>query len=190
MEDEDPWSDEWNRMGKLGKTLNKLLVKVPMANRAAGFQPSSLRPKSGCELLPLLKKIILRFPDASRQGRGQSFKIFQTEGKRFFNAAKIKSFQLEDLRDFRISSLDDTEEPLGLMDDNGPSFRKFTTDLDKAFGIECEDGTEIDYEDPEGRGEGWEVYKAKETWTAAGEFLVWNAKVEAKLREDEDTGRV
>lgn len=31
----------------------------------------------------------------------------------------------------------------------------------------------VEREDREGRGEGWEIYRAREKWTAKGDYLVW-----------------
>jgi hypothetical protein len=186
-------SDDYNRMGKLEKELSKLLAKVSTVPGAVESQASSPLPKSGCELLPLLDKIVIRFPEASRKGREQSYKIFLKEGRRllqslkkFVNTAHIKTFQLEDLRDFKLTEApegdqaewnfgDDEHDYIGLMDDGCPRFRKLTTFLDKAFGLECEDRTKIHDKDHRGRGEGWEIYKAMETWTATGKYLVWNS---------------
>ena len=186
--------DPWNRMSGLGDALNKLRVKAPTATSGVGSQASSLQPKSGCELLPRLRTVVIRFPDNSFERELdfslllESYKIFQKERRKFLeglkklvNSARIKSLQLEDLRDFKFlyyswsggslaGSGDESESGFRLMDEGAPRFRKFTTSLNKAFGIVCKDETDFDHLGYIGE-QG--VYKAKETWTATGDFLVW-----------------
>lgn len=178
-----PPSDSWDRMHQLARALKNSLYKSLVSYYTQDSEGASMQPKSPCVLLPLLNNITIRFQDASREGRGQSFMMFEEDRNKFFRRlstiirdARIKSFQLEDLRDFKVTgaaSRRDRMEPLGLMNKTGPRFGKFTTDLDKAFGVKHEDHTEIDHEDIKGRGEGWEIYKAKETWTATGDYLIW-----------------
>jgi hypothetical protein len=187
-------SDAWDRMSRLGNALNKLLVKAPTPTTKVDSQANSLQPKSGCELLPRLQTVIICFPDTSLDNEEESFtlesksyKLFHPELKKFLkglrkfvSSARIKSLQLEDLRDFGYSyDSDDSlmgygypfdfRYALGLMNEGVPRFRKFTTSLNKAFGIVGKDETDFDHL---GSME-WEVYKAKETWTAEGDFLVW-----------------
>jgi hypothetical protein len=188
MEDEpEGWgrSDEYHRMVKLAKEPTKVLAKVLPAPETVESRAPSPSPKSGCELLPLLETLVIRFPNASRKGSGQSYKLFLKEGtpflkslKKFINAAHIKTFQLEDLRGFKQKYRPEFGEhkPLGLMEDDGRRFRKLTDFLGKVFSFVCEDETEIHQEDISGRGKGWEIYRAKETWTTVEKFLVWNSQ--------------
>lgn len=166
-------------------------------------------------LFPHLRKIIIRFPNASREAtEGEygpqplTYKDFRKDHhllrlKKFINGAKLKCFQLEDLRDFKHpgkpaasegdgendsaeedNSEDDSNadpydvetKPHGLMDDGAPRFSIFTSYLNMCLRVvKCQDETAVDHQDKNGRGEGWEIYKAKETWTATGDYLTWTA---------------
>lgn len=184
--------DIWNRMSRLGMELAKLSPRASTAPRVVHSLAHPSPPQSGCELLPLLERLIIRFPDASREGRGKSFKLFRETQRRFLGAIKkfvasahIKSFQLEDFRDFKrveITTAPSAEQAArayldemsaGLMDAGQPRFGKLTPYFNKYFGVKCEDTTEAYSQDEDGRGEGWEIYYAVETWTAPGKYLIW-----------------
>lgn len=177
-------------MDYLGKHLGRLALNY-------GFQDMPKSAKSGCKVLPLLEKVTIRFPDTTHGSWRRCFKEFQDdrmdffEGlKTFINATRIKSFEFEDLRDFAKLSDDDSANQdseygqafYGLMNQDGPRFDMFTKDLNEALDLECKDETEIVHQGNRGRGGNWEIYKAKEVWTAnAGGYLVW------KNEETEET---
>jgi hypothetical protein len=183
-------------MGTLGETINQLLVR-PLIIPTQGPQLLSSGAHSAEATLqvPHLRRITIRFPDATQQGSGQKFKMFQKERgqlwsalKEFLNSAKLKSLQLEDLRDFGdgrddgegcegdgCSCCEEDGNNFALMNREGPYFDAFTKDLNENLGFEGVKEASLVR-----RRWGREVYRATETWTAAGSHLVWRSDAKGK----------